>query len=123
MNAWVKEDVMKILLIDDSSAFRQAASMLLEFGGYEIVQAGDGQQGIRLAQELLPELILCDMHMPGMNGSEVLAQLQASELTSGIRFIFLTGLGDTHVPAGFPFLGKPLKLEALQKILEAESGH
>ena len=114
---------MKILLIDDSSAFRQAASMLLEFGGYEVVQAVDGKQAVQLARELQPDVILCDMHMPGMNGNEVLEQLQASESISGIRFIFLTGLGDSHVPEGFPFLGKPLKLEALQKMLEAESGY
>ncbi|MEO8613252.1 MAG: response regulator [Chloroflexota bacterium] len=109
---------MKILMIDDSAAFRTAASMLLQFGGYDILQAGDGQSGIKLAQEQHPDLILCDMHMPGMNGDVVLEVLQASESTSSIRFVFLTGLGDTHVPEGFPFLSKPLKLESLQKLLD-----
>jgi CheY-like chemotaxis protein len=109
---------MKILLIDNSSAFRKAASMLLEFGGYDILEAGSGQQGIQLAHQQQPDLILCDMHMPGMNGDEVFRALQASESTAEIRFVFLTGLGDSHVPEGFPYLGKPLKLDALQKMLE-----
>jgi CheY-like chemotaxis protein len=109
---------MKILLIDDSAAFRQAASMLLEFGGYEVIGTGDGQQAVRLVQEQRPDVILCDMHMPGMNGDAVLQALRASPSTSGIRFIFLTGLGESHVPEGLPFLSKPLKLDALQKVLD-----
>jgi CheY-like chemotaxis protein len=112
------QGMMKILLIDDSAAFRKAASMLLEFGGYDVLEAVDGQQTIQLAQQHLPDLILCDLHMPGMNGDAVLHALQASESTSRIHFIFLSGLGDNHIPEGSAHLSKPLKLDALQKMLE-----
>lgn len=107
-----------ILLVDDSAAFRKAASMLLDFGGYNIIEADSGQKAVQLAHERHPDVILCDMHMPGMDGDEVLRALQASETTAGIRFVFLTGLGDSYVPDGVPYLSKPLRLEALQQMLD-----
>jgi DNA-binding NarL/FixJ family response regulator len=67
-----------VLIVDDHANFRNAARMLLEMEGYEVVgEAGDGEAGIRAAAELLPELVLLDVQMPGIDGFEVAARLTA----------------------------------------------
>ncbi|OOG22452.1 two-component system response regulator NarL [Thioalkalivibrio denitrificans] len=71
----------RVLLIDDHALFREGLQELLRRRGIETVGAvGDGEEGIRLAQELDPEVILLDMRMPGMNGLEVLRRLRQSGL-------------------------------------------
>jgi CheY-like chemotaxis protein len=101
------------LLIEDNAAFRKNAAALLEYAGYHVIEAENGQIGIQYAQEHQPDVILCDMSMPGMTGDEVHRALQASEQTMHLPFVFLTGLSDTQVPTGVRRLPKPLKLDAL----------
>jgi len=69
---------LRVLLIDDHTLFRVGLLGLLEHRGIEVVAAvGDGPEGLRLAQELEPDVILLDMRLPGMNGIEVLRQLRS----------------------------------------------
>jgi two-component system, NarL family, nitrate/nitrite response regulator NarL len=71
----------RVLLIDDHTLFREGLQELLSRHRIETVAAvGDGETGIRLARELLPDVILLDMRMPGMNGLEVLRRLRQAEL-------------------------------------------
>jgi DNA-binding NarL/FixJ family response regulator len=68
-----------VLIVDDHASFRAAARMLLELEGYEVVgEAVDGEDGVRRARELAPDLVLLDVQLPGMNGFEVAAQLTAT---------------------------------------------
>jgi CheY-like chemotaxis protein len=106
-----------ILLIEDSEAFRTNAVALLNFAGYQVIAASDGETGVQLAQEHQPDVILCDMSMPGMRGDVVYETLQTSELTAQIPFIFLTGLTEA-IPKGMRHLSKPLKLETLLAALQ-----
>jgi len=65
-----------VLLVDDHASFRNAARMLLELEGYEVVgEAVDGEDGIRAAAALRPDLVLLDVQMPGIDGFEVAARL------------------------------------------------
>ena len=63
----------RILTIDDEALVREILTAYLEDSGFEVIQAGDGQTGIELIQHELPDLVLCDLRMPGMDGLQVLA--------------------------------------------------
>jgi CheY-like chemotaxis protein len=80
----------RILVIDDSEFILESTSTLLQFEGYEIFTASNGEDGIAVAKKELPDLIICDVSMPGMSGYEVVTEIRASKETQGIPFIFLT---------------------------------
>ena len=81
----------KILVIEDDPEIRDALFEILELKNYSIVYAENGRQGVELAIAHLPDLILCDVMMPELDGYGVLRQLQDSRQTETIPFIFLTG--------------------------------
>ena len=83
--------VSRILVIDDEESFRQVILKFLARQGFEGVPAADGQTGVRVAAEMLPDLIVCDLNMPGMDGYEVLATLRRDPKLADIPLIFLTG--------------------------------
>ncbi|HUH75434.1 MAG TPA: response regulator [Chitinophagales bacterium] len=80
----------KILIIEDNHDIRENICELLELSGYETCQAPNGLKGIESAQQNHPDLIICDIMMPEMDGYGVLSTLNKSLLTTGIPFIFLT---------------------------------
>ncbi|GAB4463599.1 MAG: hypothetical protein OHK0037_16490 [Elainellaceae cyanobacterium] len=84
----------KILVIEDDLTIRTALLKMLSAENYEAIAAPEGQTGLSLAQGYGPDLILCDIMMPGCDGYEVLAQLQQNPATAGIPFIFLTAKAD-----------------------------
>lgn len=86
---------LRIVVIDDHTLFREGLQSLLSRHGIEVVASvSDGQEGIRQAQELKPDIVLLDMRMPGMSGLEVLKQLQQYNFKSPV--VMLTTSGDEH---------------------------
>jgi DNA-binding NarL/FixJ family response regulator len=83
-----------ILVIEDQPLMRRNLVTILEMEGYEALTADNGRAGIQLAQEELPDLILCDIMMPGVDGYGVLTSLRAHKSTAMIPFIFLTAKGE-----------------------------
>jgi two-component system sensor histidine kinase/response regulator len=81
----------KILVIDDEDHFRQIIIKSLTKHGFEVLAAADGEAGVALASETLPDLIVCDLNMPRMDGYEVLAALRSEPRLADIPLIFLTG--------------------------------
>lgn len=82
---------MKVLIIDDDADIRMIAGMsLTRLGGMEVVEAAGGAEGVRRAAEEQPDVILLDMMMPIMDGSETLAALRAQAVTATTPVIFLT---------------------------------
>ena len=79
-----------ILLIEDNSDILENLTEYLEMEGYKIIIANNGKRGIELASEFLPDLIICDVLMPGMDGHEVLHLLLGTAKTFQIPFIFST---------------------------------
>jgi two-component system response regulator AtoC len=63
---------LKVLIIDDDAGLRKSLSLILDDAGYEVIQAEDGESGLRMAMEEAPELILCDVRMPRLGGIEFL---------------------------------------------------
>ena len=81
-----------ILLIEDDDAQRFVAGFALKKAGHAVHEAADGQSGVAAARELHPDLLVCDVLMPGMSGYEVLARLRADPRLARVPFILLTAL-------------------------------
>ena len=105
----------QILVIEDDANVRTLILKLLHAEGFEVVGATDGAVGIQLAQAHEPDLIICDIMMPGCGGYEVLEQLRANPATAMIPFIFLSAKADrTDLRQGMElgaddYLTKPFK--------------
>lgn len=82
----------KILLIEDNYDTLRLMSAMLQRGGFQIFTAESGEQGIAMAGQVMPDLILCDIMMPGIDGREVLRILRGQSDTATIPFIFLTAM-------------------------------
>lgn len=83
-----------ILVIEDEKPLREEIADTLGFEGFDVLVAENGQAGVQLAREQLPELIVCDVTMPQLDGYGVLAALRESASTTVIPFMFLTARAD-----------------------------
>lgn len=82
---------INILAIDDSQAFTKLLSKYLSSLGYSVTVCFDGMSGLIQAVDLIPDLVLVDYSMPGLNGAEVILALSGNSNTSAIPVIMLTG--------------------------------
>jgi CRP-like cAMP-binding protein len=80
----------KILIIEDNKDIRESSVEILILAGYDVLEADNGKIGVELAQQHLPDMILCDIMMPELDGYGVLYLLSKNRETSNIPFIFLT---------------------------------
>lgn len=86
----------RILLIDDDSLTRSKIRKLLEKNNYEVFIAENGKKGIKLALEVIPDLIISDIIMPKVDGYSVKKELDSNKNTIGIPFIFFTAKADIN---------------------------
>jgi two-component system phosphate regulon response regulator PhoB len=92
----------RILIIEDERGLTQSLTWYFNREGYETVVAHDGSEGLRKAQTLLPDVILLDIMLPGMDGLAVLRELQSGERTRNIPVIMLTAKSEeTDQVVGF----------------------
>mgnify|MGYP000663310654 CR=1 FL=1 len=80
----------KILLIEDNMEMRENTAEILGLANYQVVTAENGKEGVRLAQAEKPDLIICDIMMPELDGYGVLHMLSKTPELASIPFIFLT---------------------------------
>ena len=80
----------RVLVIDDEAPIRLLCRVNLEAEGMEVLEAGDGQTGLEAAQRELPDVVLLDVMMPGLDGWRVAEQLLDSDATASIPIVFLT---------------------------------
>lgn len=83
----------KILLVEDDRFIMRAYSDGLERAGYEVLTAMNGQEVLGVAKAEVPDLILLDLIMPGLNGFEVLEELKADEQLSDTKIVIVSNLG------------------------------
>ena len=83
---------MKILIVDDSRFLRLANERALVRAGHIVVTASDGEEGLRMAQERKPDLVVLDMMLPKVSGPEVLRALRKDAATAAIPVMVLTSL-------------------------------
>lgn len=115
---------MKILHVEDDASCRYLIRYLLENHGYEVVEAHSGEEGLALALQCHPDLILLDIHLPGMKGDELAGVLSKDVRTSRIPLVALTGMAMTGDRERFMKAGcqacflKPIDVGSFVKNLE-----
>jgi two-component system sensor kinase len=115
----------KILVIEDEATLRGDIVDALNLSAFEVVSAPTGEVGLTLAAEHLPDLILCDVRMPGIDGFTVLEGIRQNASTAPIPFIFLTAQGDRESMRSGMTLGaddyitKPFSIEELVTAVES----
>ena len=108
--------MVQILLIDDDSTIRVLLERNLKRQGYDVVCAGNGEEGLVKAKELHPAMIICDWVMPGVSGLQVCRQVKSLPDLATTFFILLTSLGSVEdrvkgLDAGADdFLCKPIEM-------------
>lgn len=119
----------EILIVEDNDKNMKLVRDVLQAKGYRTIEAITGEDGVRLARERLPALVLMDIQLPGINGIEALRQLRAEPATASIPVIAVTAsvmASDRRniVDAGFDgYVGKPLNLkEFLEAVAKALRG-
>ncbi len=80
----------RILLVDDNTTNLQVLFQALSPEGYELLVAQSGEQALETAQEAMPDLLLLDVKMPGIDGFETFRRLRGAEATSGIPVVFIS---------------------------------
>lgn len=81
-----------ILVIDDKEEIRYLIKAVLTNYGFTILEASNGQIGMTMLRDQQPDLVICDVNMPGMDGYETLSAVRDSSTTAQIPFILMTGL-------------------------------
>ena len=110
-------------MIDDDAKMRRQIAALLADEGYVTVEARNGREGVGLAKQEHPDLIVCDITMPEMNGHRVLEALRTDTSMAHTPFIFLTGWGEredlrTGMNLGADdYLVKPVDITRLRQYL------
>lgn len=94
----------KIAVIEDEQAIASMYRFKLENEGFQVGVAYNGEEGLLLVKEFVPELILLDLRMPIMSGATMLEQLRSTDWGSIIKVIVLTNISKDEAPPGLRFL-------------------
>jgi DNA-binding NarL/FixJ family response regulator len=89
-----------ILIIEDDPAYCSMMALILQMEGFDVRTASDGKSGFAFLRERRPDLILCDIMMPGMDGHSVLEALKEDNTFVDIPFIFVTAMGEREQVRG-----------------------
>jgi CheY-like chemotaxis protein len=114
-----------ILIVEDNEKNRKLVRDVLAFKGYRLAEAETGEEGVRLARELRPALILMDIQLPGISGIEALAQIRGDDATRGIPVMAVTASAMTTdrskiLAAGFDgYQSKPINVKGFLAAVQA----
>ncbi|MGB5818970.1 MAG: response regulator [Saonia sp.] len=115
----------KVLLIEDDTALRENTAELLELSNYQVITAPNGKIGIEKAKELQPDIVVCDIMMPEIDGYTVLQELSMDETVKHVPFIFLSAKTEhKEIRKGMDlgaddYLTKPFEEEDLMSAIES----
>jgi CheY-like chemotaxis protein len=115
----------RILVIEDNAANLELVRYLLAFSGYTVLEARDGAQGLAMARQERPDLIICDLQMPLLDGYEVLGQLRGDRGNTASVIVAVTAFSMPNdrqkvMTAGFDgYLSKPIEPEKFVDQIEA----
>lgn len=118
----------KILVVEDNLHIQENMVEILEMSYYEVHTANNGKEGLEKAVKITPDLILCDIQMPVMDGYQFLETIRKIPALSKVRFVFFTSSGEKKdVRRGLDmgadeYLVKPFSGEELLKVVEKQFG-
>ena len=111
----------KILIVDDEDSFRKSTAGQLRLKGFAVVEARDGLEGVDMATQHKPDVILSDVQMDNMNGFMMVEELQQNPDTAGIPVILMTGeaaaAGAWNVGVAVEYLEKPFTIAKLLEVI------
>ncbi len=116
-----------VLIIEDEKQVRESIVDILQLKGYSTLEASDGTIGFELAKKHIPDVVLCDIMMPFMNGFETISKFKSNSLTKYIRFIFLTAKTESENRklgldlGAAAYITKPFSVEDLIASIEGSS--
>lgn len=84
----------RIMIVDDEEDIRASVGQIFEVSGYEVTKAEDGNDCLNKLERAIPDLVILDIMMPGMNGWDVAARIKENSKWSKIPIVFLTAKGD-----------------------------
>jgi CheY-like chemotaxis protein len=87
----------RVLVVEDNPDNAESLRLLLEFFGHEVWVAATGPDGVRLAQAMRPDVVFCDIGLPGLDGFGVAAALRRDPATAAVRLVAVTGYGSDQV--------------------------
>jgi two-component system cell cycle response regulator DivK len=124
-------DCYRILVVEDNELNLKLVRDVLCYAGYQVIEARSGEQGVELAAECRPDLVLMDLQLPGIDGTETLRQLRASPLTQGVPVVAVTAFAmredrDQAFRSGFDgYVEKPFSVRELPAQVRAflQDGH
>jgi two-component system cell cycle response regulator DivK len=115
----------RILVVEDNPLNLKLARDVLTFAKYEVIEAQSGEDALRVAQETPPDLVLMDLQLPGIDGTETLRRLRESTLGPDVPVVAVTALAmaedkERAASAGFDgYIEKPISVRALPGQIEA----
>jgi two-component system, cell cycle response regulator DivK len=113
-----------VLIADDKATSRELVRTVLEKSGYTVAEASDGIEALRNARELKPDLIILDLHMPGLDGFGVIREIRRDQDLGATPVMALTasamqGDRERALSAGFScYIAKPIQLSKLRSEVE-----
>jgi two-component system cell cycle response regulator DivK len=114
-----------ILIVEDNERNRRLVRDVLQFRGYQTIEAETGEDAVRMARERLPALVLMDIQLPGIDGITALGQLRNDPTTRSIPIIAVTASAMTHdrqkiMAAGFDgYQSKPINVKEFLEVVRA----
>jgi two-component system cell cycle response regulator DivK len=111
----------RILVVEDNPKNLKLVRDVLQYSGYEVIEATSGEDGVLLAREERPDLILMDLQLPGIDGTEALRQIREDGSVNGVPVVAVTAFAmnedrDRAFAAGFDgYVQKPISVKGLQQ--------
>jgi two-component system, cell cycle response regulator DivK len=122
----------RILVVEDNERNLKLVRDVLYFAGFDVLEARSGEEGVALARQSCPDLVLMDLQLPGIDGTQALQLLRSSERTREVPVVALTALAmredkERALDAGFDgYLQKPISVRSLptqvRNFMEREGG-
>lgn len=109
------EEEVRVLFVEDDSDVAEMYRLKLELDGYTVTRAADGEEGLKLAREIHPDLVFLDIRLPRMDGFQVLEQMRADDELLHIPVIILSNYGESEL------VERGMKLGALEYLIKAET--
>jgi len=108
----------RILVVEDNTLNFKLVRDVLEYAGYEVVGASSGEEGLQLAKDLPPDLVLMDLQLPGIDGTETMLRLRQGVIAADVPVVALSALAmhqdhESAQIAGFDgYLNKPISVRS-----------